>query len=332
MIDVFNHILPPEFVAAVDKQAKRRPFMFDRALTIPAMAGVDARLQAMDLFPNYQQILSLSSPTVEAFAPHDDGIELAQVGNDALAKLVAEHPDRFPGFIATLPIANPAAAIREAERAVQQLGAVGVQLYTNVGGEPIDRPDRLEVFGCMAELRRPVWLHPLLTMSTPDYPNESVSKYDLWWAFGWPHETSVAMGRLVFAGVFDRWPQLKVITHHGGGTIPMCEGRIEHGLMELGTRNGPDMAHAVATNLQEPPLTAFHRFYADTATFGSRAALQCACDFFGLEKMLFASDMPFGPDQGTGAIGETLRCIDALGLSESERNSILRTNFERLLK
>ena len=122
----------------------------------------------------------------------------------------------------------------------------------------------------MAELGRPVWLHPLLTMATPDYPNESVSKYDLWWAFGWPHETSVAMGRLVFAGVFDRWPQLTVITHHGGGTIPMCEGRIEHGLTELGTRNGPDMAHAVATDLREPPLTAFHRFYADTATFGSR--------------------------------------------------------------
>lgn len=330
MIDVFNHILPAEFVAAIDKQAERRPFMFDRALTIPAMASVDARLRVMDLFPNYQQILSLSSPTVEAFAPHDDGVELAQAGNNALAKLVAQHPDRFPGFIATLPMANSAAAIREAERAVKQLGAVGVQLYTNVNGEPIDRPDRLEVFGCMAELGKPVWLHPLLTMGSPDYPNETVSKYDLWWAFGWPHETSVAMGRLIFAGVFDRWPQLKVITHHGGGTIPMCEGRIEQGLSKLGTRNPPDMSDAVATELRERPLDAFHRFYADTATFGSRAALQCACDFFGAEKLLFASDMPFGPEQGAGSIRAALECIDAIKLSDLQRNSVLQKTIERL--
>jgi len=182
LIDVFNHILPAEFVAAVNKHAKRRPFMFDRALTIPAMTNIDARFMVMDLFPGYRQILSLSSPTVEAFATEDDGIQLAQAGNDALAKLVDRYPDRFPGFVASLPMANSAAAMREAERAVEQLGAVGVQIYTNVNGEPIDRPDRLEVFGRMAELSAPVWLHPLLTNTLPDYSNEQVSKYDLWWA------------------------------------------------------------------------------------------------------------------------------------------------------
>jgi len=140
------------------------------------------------------------------------------------------------------------------------------------------------------------------------------------------------MGRLVFAGLFDRWPNLTVITHHGGGTIPMLEGRIERGLSVLGTRNPPEMTEAVATDLTEQPISAFRRFYADTATFGSRGALQCACDFFGADKLLFATDMPFGPDQGVGLIRETLRCIDAIDLSDSERSTILEHGFQTLVK
>src|SRR5215208_1965441 len=111
MIDVFNHILPPEYVAAVDRLAQRRPLMFDRATKISAMADVDARLRVMDQFPSYQQILSLSSPTIESLASGESGIELARAGNNALAKLVTRWPDRFPGFIASLPMDNPAAAI-----------------------------------------------------------------------------------------------------------------------------------------------------------------------------------------------------------------------------
>jgi aminocarboxymuconate-semialdehyde decarboxylase len=243
---------------------------------------------------------------------------------------VDQNPKRFPGFVASLPITNPAAAIQEAERAVQQLGAVGVQIYTSVNGQPVDRPETLEVFGCMAELSRPVWLHPIRSMNAADYPNEDFSKFDLWWAFGWPHETSLAMGRLAFAGVFDRWPELIVITHHAGGTIPMLEGRIEHGLSSLGTRNTPDLAAAVATELSERPISAFRRFYADTATFGSRAALECAREFFGIEKLLFATDMPFDPEQGVGFIRETLRSIHEMDLTATERSAILHGNFEKL--
>jgi len=330
MIDVFNHILPPEFVAAVDKYAVRRPHMFDRALRIPAMSDVGARFRVMDLFPGYRQILSLSSPPVEAFAAASGAIALAQIGNDALAKLVEQHSDRFPGFVASLPMTSLDAAIREAERAVLRLGAVGVQIYTSVNGHPIDRPETLEVFSKMAELGRPIWLHPLRPITAPDYPTETYSKYDLWWAFGWPHETSVAMGRIVFAGVFDRWPTLKIITHHAGGTIPMFEGRIEHGLATLGTRNAPEMDDSIVTNLAEPPLSAFHRFYADTATFGSSGALECAREFFGVDKLLFATDMPFDPEQGVRFIRETLRSIREMELTPTERSLILEGNFEKL--
>ncbi len=332
MIDVFNHILPPEFAAAVDRLATRRLLMFDRARQIPAMAVLDARLRVMDQFPGYRQILSLTSPPVEALVPEDHAAELARVGNDALATLKDQLPERFPGFVASLPMNDTQAAMREAERAVNELGAVGVQLYTSTNGCPLDRPETLELFGLMAELNRPVWLHPIRPMTSADYPSESVSKYDLWWAFGWPHETSIAMGRLVFAGVFDRWPNLAVITHHVGGTVPMSAGRIESGLALLGTRNPPEHVAAVATDLQEPPLTAFRRFFADTASFGSRAALECGRDFFGIDQLLFASDMPFDPEQGPGFIRDTLRAIDEMNLTEADRRAILENNLKKLLR
>jgi aminocarboxymuconate-semialdehyde decarboxylase len=139
------------------------------------------------------------------------------------------------------------------------------------------------------------------------------------------------MGRLVFAGIFDRWPNLIVITHHVGGTIPLFAGRIESGLSVLGTRNGPDNASAVATDLKEPPLQAFQRFYADTASFGSRATLECGRDFFGVPHLLFATDMPFDPEQGPGYIRDTISAIIQMSLSDAERSALFSGNIKRLL-
>jgi aminocarboxymuconate-semialdehyde decarboxylase len=333
MIDAFNHILPPDYLAAVDRLATRQlPLMFQRARQIPAMSDVDARRQVMDKFPGYQQLLSLSSPTVDTLASDDAAVELARHANDSMAHLVAKWPDYFPGFIATLPLADTSAAQLEAERAICQLGAVGVQIYTNIGGQPIDRPETLELFGCLANLNRPVWLHPIRTIAAADYPSEKLSKYDLWWAFGWPHETSVAMGRLVFSGLFDRWPNIVVIAHHVGGTVPMFAGRIESGLSVLGTRNGPEHETHVRTNLSEPPLQAFRRFYADTASFGARAAIECGIEFFGLSKLVFATDMPFDPEHGPGYIRETIRAISELKVCDADRSEIFEGNIRRLLQ
>ena len=272
--------------------------MFDRAAEMPGMSDLEGRFLILDQFEGYQQILSLGSPAVEAIAGPEDSPELARIGNEAQAEWSSAHPDRFPGFIASLPMNNPSAAMEEARRAVSELGAVGVQLYTNVNGLPLDRPEFLEIFALMAELERPIWLHPLRASTVADYPGEEVSKYDIWWALGWPHETSVCCSRLVFAGVFDRWPDLKIITHHAGGTIPMMEGRLGPGLDLMGDRYPPQHADAAQTELKERPLDAFRRFHADTATFGSKSAVEAGVAFFGRERMLFASDFPFA---GIGA-------------------------------
>ena len=245
--------------------------------------------------------------------------------------MAAGHPDRFPGWVASLPINNPEAAVVEIDRVVHELGAVGVQFYTNVKGHPLDEAQYLQVMEHAASIGCPIWLHPIRLMAAADYPSESVSKFDTWWALGWPYETSVAMTRIVFSGLFDRWPDLKLITHHCGGMIPMMEGRIESGLQLLGTRNPPHLADAVKTNLKERPIDAFRRFHADTATFGSRAAIECGISFFGIDKMLFATDSPFDPERGPGYVRETLRAINELDLTGQQREAILSGNAMRIL-
>lgn len=331
-IDVFCHCLPPRFCEAANRLLKAPLLMFERAQRMPVMVDTESRLRMMDQFPGYCQILSLASPTIETVASPVDSPKLARIGNDALCALAAAHPDRFPGWIASLPMNAPDAAMAEIDRAVGELGAVGVQVYSNVRGRPLDEPEYLQVLEHAAAMNCPIWLHPIRPMTHADYASEQVSKFDLWWAFGWPYESSVAMGRLVFAGLFDRWPDLVVITHHCGGMIPMMEGRIESGLQLLGTRNPPGFADAVRTDLREPPIDAFRRFYADTASFGSVAAIECGRQFFGTDRLLFASDSPFDPEQGPGYIRDTLAAIRKLDLTDAEREAILAGNARRLFK
>lgn len=320
VIDVFNHCLPPRFVEACRGVITKPLVMFDRAVVMPGMSDLDERLRIMDQFSGYRQVLSLASPTVESIAGPEQSPDLARIGNDEQAEWVAAHPDRFPGFLASLPMNHPKAALAEARRAVEELGALGIQIYTHINGAPIDTPEVMEILALMDELDRPVWLHPLRACTTADYSDESVSKYDTWWAFGWPHETSVCAARLVFAGVFDRWPNLDIITHHAGGTIPMMEGRIEFGLEQLGTRYPPELADASDTVLREKPIDAFRRFHADTATFGSRLAVEAGAGFFGKEKMLFASDFPFA------GIAEAIEAAKAIPAE------MLRANARRILR
>ena len=314
VIDSFNHCLPPRYVEACRKVLTQPLVMFDRATKIPGMCDLDARLQIMDEFPGYRQILSMASPSPEAIAGPDESPRLARIGNESLLAWCLKQPDSFPGFIATLPMNNPEAALEEARYAIEKLDALGVQIYTHINGQPLDQPQYLRLLEYMADCDRPIWLHPLRPSSRPDYVDESISKYDLWWAFGWPHETSVCAGRLVFFGIFDKWPNLKIITHHAGGTIPMMEGRLNGGLESLGNRYAPEHAFAAETDLKEKPINAFRRFYTDTATFGSRIGIDAGMSFFGESKTVFASDFPFS------GIRENLEAVEGLGESVLYRN------------
>ena len=327
-IDIFCHWAPETFCRRAMKLCREPLPMLERALAMPVITDPTARLELMSPFDGYSQIPCLVSPPIEMICSGPDAADLARVANDGMAAMCFEEPGIFPAFVASLPLGDIPAALGEARRAVTQLGAAGVQVFTSTGGGAIDTPKMLELYGLMAELDRPVWLHPCLTADVSDYAGEERSRHELWWALGWPYETGKAMYRLVFAGVFDRWPDLKVITHHGGGVIPMLEGRLDAGMDAYGRRTSDTSETELP--IRERPINAFRRFYADTATFGSQAALQCALSFFGHEHMLFASDMPFGPEEGLYHIRTSLAAIDAAVPDGDRRRSVLRRNIETL--
>jgi len=330
-IDIFCHWAPPDYGAAVLKASRRPLRMLERALAMPVMTDLDARLRLMDRFPGYSQVPCLVSPPLEVLVGPEQTAELVRRANDGMAAMAARHSDRFPGFFAALALNHPKAMLEEAHRAVTELGACGVQIFTNMNGAAIDTPPFMDLFALMAELDRPILLHPTLGMDTPDYAGETYSKYELWWTLGWPYETSKAMYRLVFAGVFDRWPDLKIITHHGGGLIPMVEGRLGAGLVAYGSRTPPELRERENTPLQGESLAAFRRFYTDTATFGSTAAVECALQFFGHERVLFASDMPFGPEQGAVNIRSTLAVVSDLPVNDAQLKAILHMNSLKIM-
>ena len=331
-LDAFNHFFPAPFYKKMLALAPAHKDMGKRVRNIQNLHDLDSRLRLMDQFgDDYRQILSMPSPPLEAMADPARASELARIGNDGFADLVIKHRDRFPGFVASIALNDPDSAFMEARRAMTELGAVGVQVFTNVNGAPLTSPGVLPLFDIMAELDRPLWIHPARGADMPDYKTEKTSQFEIWWTFGWPYETSVAMARIVFAGLFDRHPNLKIITHHMGGMVPYFEGRVGHGWDQLGTRTTDVDYTAVLKRLKKRPIDYFRMFYADTALFGAEAGTKCGLEFFGVDRVLFASDTPFEPEPGV-YIRETIDLVDRLPIGEAERERIYGGNLAALLR
>jgi len=332
-IDIFNHILPKPYYDRMIEAMPPGAYMLKRVSNIPFLYDLDTRFRKIEEFgDDYQQVFSVNLPPVEAVWGPDKSPEMAQVANDSMAEICAKHKDRFPGFVAAVPLNNIDAAVIEAERAVKTLGAKGIQVFSNINGHPMDEEQFFPLFEKMHELDYPIWIHPTRAASTPDYATEERSKYDLWWAFGWPYETSNFMGRIVFSGMFDKLPDLKIITHHLGAMVPYFEMRAGPGLDQLGTRSDDAEDNAVLGRLKKRPYDYFRMFYGDTAVFGSVAATECGLTFFGSDHVLFASDAPFDPEGGSGYIRETLRVLDGITASIDDKQKIMEGNARRLLK
>jgi uncharacterized protein len=330
-IDVFNHIFPQPFFDRLQQVVVNRGAI-KRWLHIPFLHDVDVRFRMLDEFgDDYRQVLSLSAPPIESINPDAQvTLDLARLANDTQAELVRKYPHRFPGFIASLPLNHPEASVRELERAVTELGALGVQVFSNVNGLPLDDARFFPLFETAHRLQRPVLLHPARGAAFADYAGEDKSKYEIWWTFGWPYETSAAMQRLVFSRLFDRLPGIRILAHHLGAMVPYFEGRVGYGLDQLGARTADEDYEALRRSLPRRPIDYFKMFWADTAVFGSTAATICGLSFFGTDQVVFASDAPFDPEGGPMYIRETIRVIDGLALSPDDRYKIYQGNAERL--
>ncbi|HKA73458.1 MAG TPA: amidohydrolase family protein [Xanthobacteraceae bacterium] len=329
IIDVFNHFMP----SAYFERLRRLVPEHAAATAFPRLRtlwDLDARLKLLDQFGDYAQVLSLANPPIELLGPPDATPELARMANDGLAELTRRHPERFPAFIASLPMNDVDATLREIDRAIGELGARGIQVFTNVAGEPLSAKKFRPVFARMVEHDLPVWVHPMRGPQFSDYAGESASHDEIWFTFGWPYETTACMTRLIYSGLLDELPNAKIITHHMGGMIPYFAGRIGLGFRQIFF--GTPETNPGADALRKAPLDYFRMLYADTALNGEAAATRCGHAFFGTEHCLFATDAPFDAEHGRGLIGRTIAAVEALDINAAERDRILCLNARHLLK
>ena len=330
-IDIYNHVMPVRYLEMM-KQHFKDAGIVKRMSGIRVLWDIEARVEMLGQWPEVQQVLTLSLPGPELVGGPDLSPELARIANDDMAAMCAKWPKKFPAFVASLPMNNVPAALEEMDRAITGLGARGVQILTSVNGRPLDEPEFFPVFERVTQkYGMPLWMHPARPASRADYPTESKSKYEIWQVLGWPYETSAAMARMVFSGLFDRLPEMRVITHHCGAMIPFFAGRAETLWAQLGSCTADEDYESLLKGMARKPIEYFRMFYADTVLGGSASALRCGLDFFGMDRIVFASDCPFDPEGGPMFIREGIRSVEDLGLSEAEKRKIYYENALRLL-
>jgi predicted TIM-barrel fold metal-dependent hydrolase len=329
-IDAYTHFFPKKFFDKLDDIAADYKDMGKRVRSLPALYDLDVRKRIVDGHKDYQQILSYTQPPIELIAKTSAQIdEFCRIINDGFAELIAKEKDHFPGWVAQVSLAAADAGVAEAERAVKDLGALGVQIYTNVAGKPLDRAEYLPFWDKMSALGIPVWLHPARGAEMPDYMSEQKSLYEIWWTFGWSYETATAMMRLVYSKIMDNHPGLKIITHHFGGIVPMLEGRIGPGNDVMGSRTSDADYVTLRNSLKKRVLDYFKQdFWADTAVFTAEPATRAGLEFYPRDKIVFASDCPYDPEGGTMYPRETLRILEKLDLSKADRDKIYFKNLE----
>jgi len=330
IIDVFNHFTPKTYFDRLADFIPGHPVLtaFPRLKTL---CDVDARLALMDEFGDMQHVISLANPPLELTAGPDQTPALARLANDTLAETCARHKDRFPAFIASLPMNNVEASLAEIDRAVRELGARGVQMFTNVAGKPLSAPEYRPLFRRMAEHDLGVWIHPMRAAPFSDYASEKQSEAEIWFSFGWPYETTACMTRLIYSGIFDELPRLKIVSHHMGGMIPYFEGKIKLGFRQIFFGSEGHNPLAEEAKLKKPPVEYYKMLYADTA-LGEVAPTRCGHAFFGTEKCLFASDAPFDFEQGRYLLRNSIAAVNALDIPAAEKQAIFEGNARKLLK
>lgn len=325
-IDAFAHVLPPRYRERVlellrargDRSAEEYEGMLGAD---PTLTDLDERFRLMDeLGADYRQVLVMAHTSVEHEEP-EVASDLARLGNEELAALVEDHPDRFAGWVAQVALQDGDRGLAAAERAIGE-GALGAQVFTSMQGRSLDHPDYEPFFALMAGLGRPIWIHPNRTVEWSDCPlTEPRSRYGLYARAGWPTDSTVTMCRLTYAGYLERWPDLRIVVHHSGGTVPMLAGRLKT------LQPGPEREQVEAT-LKRPPLDYLKRFYADTANFGNPIALRAALEFFGLDHLLFGTDFGFSPTFAPSTIED----VETVFRDEAAKRTIYDENARRVLR
>ena len=307
-----------------DWTKKRVDKMWARAADFPQ--ELDAVLRAEQL-GRYGIDLQVVTPAVRLDAnlfPGDAAARLilAAAINDNMARLAEDGKGKLVAA-GNIPIgAFNGESRRELERAVRTLGLKAINLPTTINGRPLDLPEYEPFWEVVEEMRVPVYLHPL------EQPGRSYEELlDLPHIFGWPYETTIALARMVFTGMMERHPHLKIVSHHlGGGMIPFFLGRITESNDHTGT-----VAHEKIASLPKPLVDYFRLFYYDTAVGGSTEAIEFCHKVLGAEQIVFATDAPHGPRNGLYRLETYPLLVKSSALPESDREKILAGNARRML-
>lgn len=327
-IDVFPHILPKKYKEALYKIAPPNFYIQDVIETLPTLFDLEHRFRIMDKYEGLMQILTLSSPPIEQMADSHKAVDLAKLANDEMAELVFKYPDRFAAAVACLPMNNMDATLKEVDRAINDLKCRGVQINTPINDKPLDSPEFIPLYEKMAQYNLPIWIHPVREVDFADYKTEKRSKYMIFHVFGWPYETAAAMTRFVFSGILEKYPNLKIITHHCGSMVPYLEQRI------IGAYDHAEMLRGAKykQGLTKSPIDYFKMFYYDTAIYGSTPGLICAYAFCGADHLLFATDFPYDSQYGERYIRQTIQSIEQMDISDLEKKMIFEDNARKLLR
>ncbi|MFN8471778.1 MAG: amidohydrolase family protein [Anaerolineae bacterium] len=323
IIDFHNHVYPPQYIEAlrVGPSAYRVTFDSDNNpilhspgdynIAVPGHRLMDVRQEVLDADGVDMQVISLTAPGT-LLETAERGVELAQLVNDAFAGIQRDYPQRFVA-LATLPLHEPEASVAELQRAVEQLGLKGATLFGNVNGVALSDERFWPLYEAANEMNLTFFIHPTYPVGV-----EAMLDYMLMPLVGFLADTTLAAASLVFSGVPERFPNIRWVLGHLGGTIPYLAERLDRGFEAY------DVCRRNISRLPSEILR--ENFYYDTVNFDPRC-LKLAIDFAGADHVVAGSDYP----HLIGSIPRMISSINALDIPEEARAAILGGNTMRLL-
>ena len=276
----------------------------------PAMTDVAKRIEDMDRFGIDVEVISLSTPNV-FFASAEHQPSVARMINDAYADLISTHPKRFKGF-ASIPMDAQEAALKELHRAIDELKLNGVVLLSNIGGKSLTAPEYRQFFAEANRMKLCVFLHPMLPLNS-----EPFREYVLGPIIGFPFDTTLAVARMCYAGMFEEFSDIKWIIGHLGGGVPYLMERMDNGYRDFAE---------CREKIDKLPSVYLKRLYYDTVSF-SPFALKMVRDMVGADHMVMGSDYP----HLLGSIDRAVSSIESLEISDREKDLIFSGNALSIL-
>lgn len=318
-IDVHAHLYPREYARELEALCSdlvsdgswRGPMSQAGNFSPQMLQSEEERLAQMDEAGVDVQVLSLSIPNVY-FEDPAKSLYLAQIANDSFAEVCREYPDRFMA-LASIPLEFPDLAVQEMHRAIDRLGMCGLIIGGNIRGKPLNSPEFLPVFEEADRMGLAIFIHPMLPAGM-----EAFREYGMAASIGYLADSTTAITRLVFSGLFEKCPNLKMIIPHMGGIVPFNIERIDYSYQ---------FRPECRANIPVLPSEYFKRFYYDSANYHI-PSMRCGYETFGAKHMLIGSDFPFRPVKGARYIAS----VRALNLSTEEEEMIFSGNALSILR